>query len=152
MSFRFITVILLSCCLWMTSFIIAPQASALTSIELFDLDYELCTGDKAQGGGVSSGSLRPANCFLIIGKAENTSGKPVVDADVYGRIYDANHNPIMANRSRVGGILYVPPGVSDFQIRISVPTTQPTPLILDKFKASGFTGKVRPYYYDDFQR
>ncbi|ELS02539.1 hypothetical protein Xen7305DRAFT_00022530 [Xenococcus sp. PCC 7305] len=136
----------------MTSFIIAPQASALTSIELFDLDYELCTGDKAQGGGVSSGSLRPASCFLIIGKAENTSGKPVVDADVYGRIYDANHNPIMANRSRVGGILYVPPGVSDFQIRISVPTTQPTPLILDKFKASGFTGKVRPYYYDDFQR
>lgn len=152
MNFRFITVILLSGFLWMTSFLITPQASALTSIDLFDLDYELCSGDNIKGRNVSSGSMSPANCFLIVGKANNTSGKPVVDADVYGRIYDANHNPVMANRSRVGGILYVPPGVSDFQIRISVPTSQPTPLILDKFKASGFTGKVRPYYYDDFIR
>ena len=152
MNLRVITVIFLSCFLWITSFIITPQASAVTSVDLFDLDYELCTGDNIKGRSVSSGSMRPTNCFFITGKAKNTSGKPVVDADVYGRIYDANHNPIMANRSRVGGILYVPPGVSDFQIRISVPTSQPTPLILEKFKASGFAGKVRPYYYDDFRR
>ena len=152
MSFRVITVIFLSCLLWVSSFAITPQASALTSIELFDLGYEQCSGDNAKGRGVSSGSLRPTNCFFIVGKAKNTSGKPVVDADIYGRIYDANHNPVMANRSRVGGIPYVPPGVSDFRIRISIPTTQPTPLILEKFKASGFAGKVRPYYYDDFKR
>ena len=152
MSSRFITVLFLSCLLWLTSFVIIPEATALTSIELYDLDYELCPEDNAPGRSVSSGSLRPTNCFFITGKANNTSGKPVVDADVYGRIYDANNNPIMANRSRLGGILYVPPGVSDFQIRISVPTSQPTPLKLDKFKASGFTGKVRPYYYDDFKR
>ena len=152
MSYRFITVLFLSCLLWLTSFVIIPEATALTSIELYDLDYELCPEDNAPGRSVSSGSLRPTNCFFITGKANNTSGKPVVDADVYGRIYDANNNPIMANRSRLGGILYVPPGVSDFQIRISVPASQPTPLKLDKFKASGFTGKVRPYYYDDFKR
>ncbi len=152
MSYRFITVLFLSCLLWLTSFVIIPEATALTSIELYDLDYELCPEDNAQGRSVSSGSLRPTNCFFITGKANNNSGKPVVDADVYGRIYDANNNPIMANRSRLGGILYVPPGVSDFQIRISVPASQPTPLKLDKFKASGFTGKVRPYYYDDFKR
>lgn len=152
MNLRVITVIFLSCFFWMTSFVITPQASALTSVELFNLDYELCSGDNIKGRSVSSGSMRPTNCFFITGKAKNTSGKPVVDADVFGRIYDANHNPIMANRSRVGGIRYVPPGVSDFQIRISVPTSQPTPLILDKFKASGFTGEVRPYYYDDFRR
>lgn len=152
MSFRVITVIFLSCLLWVSSFVTTPQASALTSIELFDLNYEQCSGDNAKGRSVSSGSLRPTDCFFIVGKAKNTSGKPVVDADIYGRIYDANHNPVMANRSRVGGIPYVPPGVSDFRIRISVPTTQPTPLILEQFKASGFTGKVRPYYYDDFQR
>ncbi|MEM9275056.1 MAG: hypothetical protein AAGA80_19135 [Cyanobacteria bacterium P01_F01_bin.143] len=152
MNFRIITVIFLSCFFWMTSFVMTPQASALTSVELFDLDYELCSGDNIQGRSVSSGSMRPANCFFITGKANNTSGKPVVDADVFGRIYDANHNNVMANRSRVGGIPYVPPGVSDFQIRISVPSSQPTPLILEKFKASGFTGKVRPYYYDDFRR
>lgn len=152
MSFRSLTILFLSCLLWLTSFVIIPEATALTSIELYDLDYELCPEDNAPGRSVSSGSLRPTNCFFITGKANNTSGKPVVDADVYGRIYDANNNPIMANRSRLGGILYVPPGVSDFQIRISVPASQPTPLKLDKFKASGFTGKVRPYYYDDFKR
>ncbi len=152
MSFRIITVLFLSCVLWLTSFVIVPPASALTSVELFDLDYELCPEENAQGRSVSSGSLSPTNCFLIRGKAKNTSGKPVVDADVYGRIYDANNNPVMANRSRVGGIGVVPPGVSDFKIRISVPTTQPTPLKLEQFKASGFAGKVRPYYYDDFRR
>jgi hypothetical protein len=30
-------------------------------------------------------------------------------------------------------------------VRISVPANQPTPLKLEKFKASGFTGKVRKY-------
>jgi hypothetical protein len=38
----------------------------------------------------------------------------------------------------------VPPGISDFEIRISVSTNQPTPLRLEKFKASGFTSSVDP--------
>jgi hypothetical protein len=97
---------------------------------------------------VSSGDMNPANCFLIVGTAKNTSGKPVVDADVFGRIYDANGNSVMENRGRVGTLLEVPPGESDFEIRISVSANQATPLKLEQFKASGFASKVRPFYYD----
>lgn len=85
----------------------------------------------------------PANCFLIQGKAENASGKPVYNADIFGRVYDANENPVIQNRTRLGSIEQVPPGVSNFELRISVPANQPTPLQLKQFKASGFAGTVR---------
>ncbi|MGL4880182.1 MAG: hypothetical protein ACRC8K_03865 [Waterburya sp.] len=150
MQLRFIAVFLLSICLWLGSWIITPSAAALTSIQLSNLSYEPCAGDEANGS-VSSGDLRPASCFTIRGKAKNISGKTVVDADVYGRIYDANDNPTFENRGRIGTIEEVPPGVSDFAIRVSVPANQPTPLKLKNFKASGFAGKVRPFYYDDFE-
>ena len=84
-----------------------------------------------------------ANCFLVTGKAQNDSGKPVINADIFGRIYDANNDLVMQNRTRLGSIDEVPPGVSDFQLRITVPASQPTPLKLKQFKAAGFTGKVR---------
>jgi hypothetical protein len=51
----------------------------------------------------------------------------------------------MQNRNRVGSIAEIEPGIHDFEVRISVPANQPTPLKLEKFKASGFTGKVRKY-------
>ncbi|MFO5474482.1 MAG: biotin carboxylase, partial [Dolichospermum sp.] len=51
--------------------------------------------------------------------------------------------PILQNRTRLGGIAEVPPGVSDFELRISVPSNQPLPLKLKQFKAAGFSGKVR---------
>ncbi|MEN9519200.1 MAG: hypothetical protein RLZZ381_1788, partial [Cyanobacteriota bacterium] len=91
------------------------------------------------------------SCYTIKGKAKNISGKTVVDADVFGRIYDANDNSTFENRGRIGTIEEVPPGVSDFEIRVSVPANQPTPLKLKNFKASGFAEKVRPFYYDDFE-
>ena len=49
----------------------------------------------------------------------------------------------MQNRGRLGGVDYVPPGESDFEIRVSVAANQPPPLKLKNFKASGFIGKVR---------
>lgn len=91
----------------------------------------------------TSGSSADANCFLIEGKAHNDSGKPVYNADLFGRVYDANMNPVMQNRTRLGTIGDVPPGTSDFQLRISVAANQPTPLHLEQFKASGFSGRVR---------
>ena len=147
---RFLTVLLLSTFMWFGSQIVTPPAAAMTSIKLSDLSYESCAGDEADGS-VTSGDIRPVNCFTIKGKAKNTSGKTVVDADVFGRIYDANDNSTFENRGRIGTIEEVPPGSSDFAIRISVPANQPTPLKLKNFKASGFAGKVRPYYYDDFE-
>jgi hypothetical protein len=119
-----------------------PAAWAVTQIRLFDLGFELCP-EEIGAGAVTSGTTMPASCYLIKGKAENTSGRDVVDADVFGRIYDANGNPVMQNRARVGSIETVPPGISDFAIRISIPSNQPAPLALEKFKASGFSGKVR---------
>ncbi len=84
-----------------------------------------------------------ANCFIVTGKADNTTNKTVYDADIYGRIYDANNDSVLQNRTRLGSIAEVPPGVSDFELRISVPANQPLPLQLKQFKASGFAAKVR---------
>ncbi|MCZ0905176.1 hypothetical protein ON021_35305, partial [Microcoleus sp. HI-ES] len=92
-------------------------AWALTPIKLSDLSYRECPAEMGEGT-VTSGSSMEATCFLITGKAENSSGKPVVNADIFGRIYDADDNPVMQNRTRLGSIEEVPPGVSDFQLRI----------------------------------
>lgn len=150
MKLRTFAVLLLATFLWLSSWIATPPAEAMTSIKISNLSYEPCAGDEAKGS-VTSGDIRPANCFTIKGKAKNISGKTVVDADVFGRIYDADGNSTFENRGRIGTIEEVPPGTSDFEIRVSVPANQPTPLTLKNFKASGFAGKVRPYYYDDFE-
>ncbi|MGF1498446.1 MAG: hypothetical protein ACFB8W_16725 [Elainellaceae cyanobacterium] len=120
-----------------------PMAHALTQVKLSNLDYTDCPPDLAEGMVTAGGAAMDANCFLIVGQAENASGKPVLNADVFGRVYDANNNPVMQNRTRLGSIDEVPPGVSDFAIRISVPANQPLPLKLEQFKASGFSGRVR---------
>lgn len=120
----------------------SPEAEALTRIKLSNLSYQDCPEEYE--GGLLSGSSRNASCFLVTGQAKNPSGKTIYDADVYGRIYDANGNPVLQNRTRVGSISEVPPGVSDFSLRISVPANQPTPLQLKQFKASGFSSSVSP--------
>jgi hypothetical protein len=119
------------------------MAIALTQVKLFDLSYQECPPELAEGVVTSGGASREATCYLIVGKAENTSGRPVLNADVFGRIYDANNNNVMENRTRVGSIDEIPPGVSDFSVRITVAANQPAPLKLKQFKASGFTGQVR---------
>jgi hypothetical protein len=131
------------CVLWLCSWMLPPAAWAVTQINLTDLSYHECPSELAEGAITSGGASRPANCFLITGKAENRSGKPIYNADIFGRVYDANENPVMQNRTRLGSIDEVPPGVSEFEMRISVPANQPTPLKLKQFKASGFTGMVR---------
>ena len=147
MKLKTLTVLMVACVLWVSSLIIAPDAHALTKVKLSHLSYRECPPDVAEGVVTSGGYSTQANCFLVEGEAKNTSSKTVWDADVYGFIYDANNNNVFANRGRVGTIVEIPPGTSDFQIRITVPANQPTPLKLKNFKASGFAAKVRPYYY-----
>lgn len=142
MGFKFLVVAIVTCSLWLGSWVITPAAWARTQIRLFDLSYQDCPSEIGEGA-IAAGTSMPANCFLIVGKAENASGKPVYNADIFGRIYDANENPVIQNRTRLGSIDEVPPGVSDFQLRVSVPENQPTPLKLKQFKASGFAGTVR---------
>lgn len=138
--------IVISVSVWLSGWVCMPSAEALTQIKLSDLSYQDCPAEFSQGNVTSGGGSRPATCYLVSGKAKNTSGKPVYDADVYGRIYDANNNPVLQNRTRVGSIAEVPPGVSDFELRITVPANQPTPLKLEQFKASGFAGRVQPRF------
>jgi hypothetical protein len=136
-------VVLALCCLTLTSWLFSPAALAAVEVRLFDLSYKDCPPELAAGAVTSGGVTAAANCFLITGKAENKSGKALLDADVFGRIYDANGNSIMENRTRLGSIDTVPPGLSDFEMRMSIPKELPPPLTLEQFKASGFSTKVR---------
>lgn len=142
MRLRSLTVIFFSCLIALLSWVFTPPAIALTQIRLFDVSYKECPPELAEGAVISSGSAA-ANCFIVIGKAENGTYKTVYDADIFGRIYDANNDTVMQNRTRLGSIAEVPPGISDFELRISVPANQPTPLKLKQFKAAGFSGQVR---------
>ncbi|MFN6475513.1 biotin carboxylase [Nostoc sp. DedQUE07] len=142
MRLRSLTVVFISCLITLLSWVIIPPAVALTQIKLFDVSYKDCPPELAQGAVISSGSAA-ANCFLVVGKAENGTNKTVYDADIFGRIYDANNDSVMQNRTRLGSITEVPPGISDFELRISVAANQPTPLKLKQFKAAGFSGQVR---------
>jgi hypothetical protein len=125
------------CSLWM------PMALAMTQIKLSEISYRDCPPEIAEGAVTSGGVTQLANCYLVVGKANNPSDKTVFDADVYGRIYDADDNIVLQNRSRLGLIEKVPPGVSNFEMRISIPSNLATPLKLKKFKATGFTQKIR---------
>jgi hypothetical protein len=142
MLFRAFAVFFLTCFLSINTWLFTPPALALTQIKLSDLSYQECPSELAKGA-VTSGTTRTAKCFIVTGKAENKSNKPVYNADIFGRIYDANNDSIMQNRTRLGSIEEVPPGISDFALRISVPASQPTPLKLKQFKAAGFSGTVR---------
>ena len=141
MALRGIFTALLIAGLWLISGA-GLTAQALTPIELTDVTYSPCPPEYAEGL-VAAGSIQEAKCFLITGKAINRSGKPVIDADIFGRIFDANDNPVMQNRGRLGGIPEVPPGESPFELRVSISASQPAPLKLKQFKASGFTSIVR---------
>lgn len=133
----------------------SPAAQALTPIKLTNLSYRDCPEEYVDGAVNSGGgTMRPANCFIVTGTAVNESPKPVVDADIFGRIYDADNNPVMQNRNRLGAIPYVPMGESDFELRITVPSKMKPPLRLDKFKASGFASNVSQFGnidYDEFE-
>jgi hypothetical protein len=138
-----ITAGLLSVLLWLLSLTWTPSAIALTQIKISDISYYECPPEVAEGAVTSGGSYMAANCFIVTGTADNPSGKTVYDADIYGRIYDANGDAILRNRTRVGSVESLPAGTSRFELRISVPANQPIPLRLEQFKAVGFSGKVR---------
>ncbi len=141
-KFRQVLVACIAGSFWLLSTIWTPPALALTQIPLSNLHYRECSPEMAEGT-VTPGNFTAAKCFLITGIAKNTSGKLVVNADIFGRIYDANGNSVMENRTRLGSIEEVPPGESEFELRVSVSANQPEPLKLEQFKAAGFTGSVR---------
>lgn len=134
--------IILSCFFSLMTWYFSPSAWALVQIPLLDVDYKTCPAEFLEDEAVR-GDLQAMNCFLVFGRANNTTNKTVYDADVFGHIYDADYNDVMENRSRLGLIEEIPPGSTDFEIRVSVPATMPEPLHLEQFKAAGFSGRVR---------
>ena len=150
MRSQFLPTIIISSFIAIATWLWTSPAWASIPIQLDNIDYKDCPPSLATGI-ITSGSSMGANCFIITGTAKNVSGKTVYDADVYGRIYDANNNNIMQNRTRLGAIEEVPPGVSDFELRISVPANLPTPLKLKQFKSSGFSHKVRWQTIEEFE-
>jgi len=143
MLLRSLTIFCTSWVIALFSWIYSPSALAITQIPLSDISYQECPPELSTGNVTSGGASRAANCFIVTGTAKNMTNKTVYDADIFGRIYDANNNSVMQNRTRLGSINEVPPGESNFEMRITVPANQPTPLKLKQFKASGFTSKVR---------
>jgi len=122
--------------------VIAPTAEANIQVKIKNLSYEPCP--EGQGKNlVLGGGVMPADCYIIRGTAVNTSGKVVYNADIFGRVYDANGNDVMPERGRLGAVDVIPVGESPFEIMLSVPRDQPPPLTLKQFKASGFSGSVR---------
>jgi hypothetical protein len=140
MGMRSIVAIILSAFIWLIG---TMNAWALVQIKLSDVSYRECPEDLALGAVTAGGVPQSARCFIVFGKATNATNKAIVNADIFGRIYDANDDPIIENRNRLGSIAEVPPGVSEFEFQINVPESQPLPLQLLQFKAAGFTGKVR---------
>lgn len=129
--------------LWTGGLLMSPVAQALVQLRLSELGYHECPIKAGEGRLTNAGDASKANCYIITGTVENPTQQTIYNADIYGRIYDANHNPVMENRGRLGAIDVVEPGVSPFELRISVPANMPAPLALEQFKAAGFKGKVR---------
>lgn len=143
MALKTIITVLVAGLLCITTWVSPPPAWAITEVKLTNVSYTTCPEDLVEGNVTAGGASREAKCYMITGTAVNESGRPVLNADVFGRIYDADRNPVMQNRTRVGSIDEVPPGESPFELRITVAANQPEPLQLEQFKASGFSGKVR---------
>ena len=112
-------------------------------LDLTDVHTTPCPDEPEYTNLFTSGSSMSARCFFIEGTVINPTKTELYNADVFGRIYDANGNDVLPERTRLGAIEAVPTGESPFSIRISVPTTNPLPLSLEQFKASGFRGRVR---------
>ncbi|MBE9029357.1 hypothetical protein IQ266_06220 [filamentous cyanobacterium LEGE 11480] len=132
----------LSLLIWFGSLAIAPAADALTPVKLTDVTYETCPPEIAKGT-VTTRNSQPAKCFIVSAMARNDSSKYLYDADVFGRIYDANGDTVFENRGRIGTVAEIPPGESQIQVRITVDPSQPEPLSLKQFKATGFAQQIR---------
>ncbi|MDX2270853.1 MAG: hypothetical protein NW237_02750 [Cyanobacteriota bacterium] len=113
-------------------------------LQLKDLQTVPCPDTEEYSHLLTSGAAtNPADCYFIQGTVINKSGRTLLNADVFGRIYDANGNDLLPERTRLGAIEEVPPGENPFSIRISVPQTSRLPLSLEQFKAAGFGGTIR---------
>ncbi len=84
-----------------------------------------------------------ASCYALRGEVSNPGRRPVVDTDVFALILDSSGEPVLPNRSRVGSIGDVPPGISRFALRLAIPAGTPGPFQVRNPRARGFSAPVR---------
>ncbi len=90
-----------------------------------------------------------ASCYVLSGMVTNPGRRFVYDTDVYARILDASGEPVLQNRTRVGSIGDVEPGVHPFALRLAVPSGTPGPFEVSNARARGFGAPVRTRAADE---
>ncbi len=126
----------------MAVLLLLPQPALATELKVIEAALQPCPRADI---GAQPELRRPsgASCYALRGVVENPGRRPVVDTDVYARITDASGEPVLQNRTRVGSIGDVPPGRSDFALRLAVPAGTPGPLVAVNVRARGFAAPVR---------
>ena len=121
-------------------FIAAPVNAA--ELKLSGVVLEPCSVDDP---GNQPDFKRPmgASCYVLSGNVDNPGSRAVVDTDVYARILDASGEPVLQNRTRVGSIGDIEPGLQSFALRLSVPAGTPGPFEVRNPRARGFNAPVR---------
>ena len=120
----------------------APAMAWAADLEVRSLVLDPCP---AADVGAQPELRRPsgASCYALRGEVFNPGRQPVVDTDLFALILDASGEPVLPNRSRVGSIGDVPPGLSTFALRLAVPAGTPGPFVVRQAKARGFRAPVR---------
>ncbi|MFW6730541.1 MAG: hypothetical protein ACODUE_02200 [Synechococcus sp.] len=124
----------------------APAWAADLQVKLISL--EPCP---AADAAAQSDLRRPigASCWALRATVDNPGRQAVVDTDMFGRVVDASGESVLPNRTRLGSIGDVPPGVSEVALRLSVPAGTAGPLQVGQLKARGFRAPVRARVRDD---
>ncbi len=122
--------------------LLTPVACWAAGLEVREVQLEPCpTADVASQP--EQRSLGGASCWALRGNVFNPGRRAVVDTDVFALILDASGEPVLPNRTRVGSIGDVPPGLSSFALRLAVPAGTPGPLDVRNARARGFSAPVR---------
>jgi hypothetical protein len=126
----------------LAALLLVPAAAWASDLVVREIRLEPCPEADV---GAQPEQKRPsgASCYALRGEVVNPGKRPVVDTDVFAQILDSSGEPVLQNRSRVGSIGDVPPGVSPFALRLSVPAGTPGPLQVSHAKAKGFSAPVR---------
>lgn len=122
--------------------LLLPAAPAWAAdLQLSDVSLEPCPADDV--GAQPERQRSGASCYALRGVVINSGRRPVVDTDLFALVLDASGEPVLPNRSRVGSIGDVPPGRSDFALRLAIPAGTPGPFRVRNARARGFSAPVR---------
>ncbi len=114
------------------SFFVAVPSVESLDLELSQLDLVKCdTADPAskQPKGYRSG------CYILDGEIKSNAKSLIKDVDVFAFIYDASGEEVLPNRPRIGSIINVPVGTSQFSVRVPIPSFAVPPFTIKKAKA-----------------